>query len=66
VQLAGTSCSPTLTLNGFADLVRTELSDRRPNFATFQRWPPEPMYREVAEHSDQPDELLDPSWCPPV
>jgi hypothetical protein len=66
VSLAGTTCQPTLTLEGFEAVVRQELERPGPDFATFDRWPPEPVQREVAEHSDLPDELYDPDWCPPL
>lgn len=66
VSLAGTTCQPTLTLEGFEAVVRQELERPGPDFATFDRWPPAPIQREVAEHSDLPDQLYDPDWCPPL
>jgi hypothetical protein len=66
LSLAGTTCQPALTLDGFAHVVRRELHSPGPDFATFERWPPEPVQREVAEHEDLPIELDDPGWCPPL
>lgn len=66
LSLAGTTCQPALTLNGFAHVVRRELQSPGPDFATFERWPPGPVQREVAEHEDLPEELDDPGWCPPL
>jgi hypothetical protein len=66
LSLAGTTCQPSLTLDGFAHIVRRELQSPGPDFATFERWPPGPVQREVDEHSDLPEELDDPGWCPPL
>jgi hypothetical protein len=66
LSLAGTTCQPSLTLDGFAHVVRRELQSPGPDFATFERWPPRPVQREVAEHEDLPEELDDPGWCPPL
>jgi hypothetical protein len=65
LSLAGTTCQPALTLDGFAHVVRRELQSPGPDFATFERWPPGAVQREVAEHEDLPEELDDPGWCPP-
>ena len=65
LSLAGTTCQPALTLDGFAHVVRRELQSPGADFATFERWPPGPVQREVAEHEDLPEELDDLGWCPP-